>query len=68
MFLNVTTLAEECPALRNKTVQLLLGESVEDLQRKHIATFGNSDTNKTGDWVKVLYTNLPDVTGSQVIF
>jgi hypothetical protein len=46
---SLTTSSSTCQVLQDTALSALLG-SVPS----HVATFGNSDVNKVGDWVKIL--------------
>ena len=62
IFVNKTTLSEKCWDIKQKTFEMLAGIKFTDLETKLklVATFGNSDVLKVGDWVRVLYHNIPD--------
>ena len=56
-------LAKDCPTLKDSVLHLLTGSpthrGVNSLDRMRVASFGNSDPNKPGDWVKVMVVGGP---------
>ena len=55
VYLNKTTLSEKCSELKTKSFYLMVGVKYSNLKSvpRYVATFGNSDTTKPGDWVKI---------------
>ena len=56
-------LAKECSSLKDKMLHLLLGspthEGINRLDKLRVATFGNSDPQHPGDWVKAVVSRGP---------
>ena len=58
--LNRSTLSSQCQLLKITSFRLLSGLNVTDVERRYVATFGDSSVNQPGDWVKVLHSSIPD--------
>ena len=51
--LNRTEISRSCAALKKQSFQMMNGVPFQQIDETYVATFGDSNPNKTGDWVKV---------------
>ncbi|XP_052215238.1 tectonic-3-like isoform X2 [Dreissena polymorpha] len=60
--LNLTSINQQiCQNIQELIVQTLEGVNARGPNR-YVATFGNTNTNKTGDWVRIIESNRPAPT------
>ena len=59
VYLTRSELSEGCARLKNRTLGMLLGPA--GMGDRYVATFGNSEPGKPGDWVRVIHTGPPDL-------
>ena len=54
IYLNKTSLSEQCKQLKLSSFYLLTGVEFHEFENidKYLATFGNTGTDKPGDWVR----------------
>ena len=56
-------LSKDCEEIKDKILHLLLGspthKGINEVENLRVASFGNSDPNKPGDWIKVQITRPP---------
>ncbi|KAL5007458.1 hypothetical protein ScPMuIL_016264 [Solemya velum] len=61
------TSAGFCQATQNAILLALEGTVSETIDRIRVATFGNSDPEKVGDWVSIVVSNKPSGTATSSI-
>lgn len=54
IYVNKTTLSEKCSEIKEKSFHMMTGVHFNKLKEypTYVATFGNSDVEKPGDWVR----------------
>ena len=57
VYVNRTTLSEQCSNLKKQSYALMTGVEYSKMKKteKFVATFGNTARNKPGDWVIFLF-------------
>lgn len=62
------TSAGFCQAVQAAVLVALEGDedSSGSVDKRRVATFGNSNPEKVGDWVSILVSNKPSVTSATV--
>ena len=60
VYVNRTTLSEQCSNLKKQSYALMTGVEYSKMKKteKFVATFGNTARNKPGDWVNLILINL----------
>ena len=60
IYVNKTTLSEQCSIIKSKTFSMLAGVEYSslDTNMRYVATFGNSDPSTPGDWVSFIFFEI----------